>query len=82
MAKPKAGKKAKKAARASAPRKTNQGKPAAPATQQAAPKKELAYPHLVHVKKGAEVLPVTVKDAAHRARLVEEFGEANLEVVK
>lgn len=41
----------------------------------------VTYPHKVLVKKGDERIPVEVTDAAHRARLVEEFGESSLEVL-
>lgn len=49
----------------------------------AAPKQEeptVQYPCTVVVNKGTEKIPVQVKDAAHRARLVDEFGEKALEV--
>lgn len=76
MATKKAGKRQvkKPVARRSAPRK------AAPKHVAPAAKVELTFPCNVVVKKGGERLPVTVKDAAHHAQLVDQFGESAVEV--
>jgi len=52
-------------------------KVSAPAVQA---QSKLSFPCLVMVSKGAERIPVTVKDAAHHAQLVEKFGEASIVV--
>jgi hypothetical protein len=74
-AKAKAGKKAKKAVRRSAPRKAHASTAAAPA------KVERTFPCKALVNKGGEKLAVEVKDAAHYAQLVEQFGETGIEVL-
>lgn len=76
-AKSKAGKKGK-VKKPSAPRVRKVIKKAASAQAQAA--KAQAYPCLVHVLKGAEKIPVQVKDAAHHQRLQSEFGADHVEV--
>ena len=74
MSKSKAGKKkaVKRAPRKSARKATPAASPAA----KALPK----FPCLVHVKKGADILPVQVADEAHYQRLVTEYGESHVEV--
>lgn len=76
MSKKKAGKqKVKKpVVRSRAPRRQAEVKAPAPA------KVEQTFPCNVLVNKGGDRIAVTVKDAAHQARLVDEFGEASIEV--
>lgn len=71
------GKKApvRKPARKNAVRKST-----APAQVKAQPKAALTFPCNVIVKKGAERVPVEVKDAEQHAKLVLEFGENSVEV--
>ena len=71
----KAGKSKKAAVRKPAPRKSTARK----AAEQA--KVERSFPCKVMVSKGAEKIPVEVKDEAQRQKLVEEFGEANVEAL-
>ena len=70
-----AGKKRKAAARKPATRRPSVKRSPANA---AAPTR--AYPCNVIVNKGAERLPVMVKDAAHYAQLADQFGESSIEV--
>lgn len=87
MSKPKskAGK-SKKAAKKSAPRKhvarkrTPKAAPVAAAEQAQVVKAPPEYPWNVVVTKGADKIPVTVTDAAHYQRLVDEFGAGHVEV--
>ena len=67
-----------------AKRKAKAGKQKSRSTRKAsAPKApEQQYPCNVLVSKGAEKIPVQVKDAARHAQLRQEFGEANVEVQK
>jgi hypothetical protein len=55
--------------------KVKAGKKKAAAKAQA-----IAYPCSAHVKKGAEVIPVQLSNAAHHERLRQEFGADNVQV--
>ena len=68
--------KGKKAVRKSAPRKSVKQAPAAAK----AAKVERTFPCTVLVKKGADGIPVQVKDQAGIDKLVQEHGEASVEV--
>lgn len=75
--------KGKKAVRKSAPRKAAPQRAPRAAPKAAAPAKvEQTYPCTVIVKKGAEEIPVIVSSTVHHARLINEFGEKNVELQK
>jgi hypothetical protein len=81
VAKQKAGKAKCRKPVARKPRRQVVRNPAAAAMAAAVPAKTgRSYPCKVIVSKGSERLPVEVKDAAHHAQLVEQFGESSIEV--
>ena len=70
-------------ARAKGAGKKKSRKPAAKKTAPAAAKAPAQqYPCNAIVNKGAEKIPVQVKDAAQHAQLKTEFGEAQVEVAQ